>query len=412
MSRRSRLIAICVVAVVVIGGLVAYRNGKLPFLEGSDHLVVQKGNEAAKTGGIKGPAARGPAALPVIAEHADLALDRTVVEAVGTGRSAAGVTIYPAVSGEVTDVLFHAGEKVQRGQVLLILDSAREKLARDLAAVQLRDARQLLERYEKARPQGAVSDSEVDTARTALAEAKIRLDQADVNLADRTILAPFAGVMGIPEVEVGDRIETSTAISTLDNVDSILVDFEVSETRFRDMHTGQSLRVETWSLPGEQFKGTVDAIASRIDPQSRTFQVRARIPNPDGRLRAGMSFAVHVDIDGKTYPSVPEIAVLWGDGGTYVWRVTDKKANQVPVRVVKRSNGRILLDGPISKGDLIVVEGVQRLRPGRTVDASLRSEPGQEGQGNKDDQGGMVDAGDGQGGADGGQGGGNQGGGS
>lgn len=317
----------------------------------------------------------GDRSLPVIAEHASLMDEKTVVEAVGTGKSALGVSIYPAVSGEVADVLVRAGAKVTKGQVLVILDAERERLARDLAAVQVRDAQQLLDRYEKARPLGAVAESEVDTARTALAEARIQLDQAEVNLADRTILAPFDGIVGIPQIEAGDRVDSSTILLTLDNIDSILVDFEVAETRFDNVRPGQSVRVETWSLPGEEFTGVVESIGSRIDPESRTFAVRARVPNPNGRLLAGMSFAVYVDIEGKQYPSVAEISVLWGDEGTYVWRIDDEnKVSRVPVRVVKRTNGRILLDGGIAQGDLVVVEGVLRLRPGRTVSATIRGE--------------------------------------
>ncbi|MBO6577833.1 MAG: efflux RND transporter periplasmic adaptor subunit, partial [Thalassospira sp.] len=173
----------------------------------------------------------------------------------------------------------------------------------------------------------------------------------------------------------GDRVDSSTAIVTLDNIDSILVDFEVAETRFDNVRPGQSVRVETWSLPGEEFTGVVESIGSRIDPESRTFAVRARVPNPNSRLLAGMSFAVYVDIEGKQYPAVAEISVLWGDEGTYVWRIDDEdKVSRVPVRVVKRTNGRILLDGGIAEGDLVVVEGVLRLRPGRTVSATIRGD--------------------------------------
>ena len=85
-----------------------------------------------------------------------------------------------------------------------------------------------------------------------------------------------------------------------------------------------------------------------------------------------MSFAVYVDIEGKRYPSVPEISVLWGDEGTYIWRIKDDAVSRVPVRVVKRTSGRILVDGDIEKGDLIVVEGVLRLRPGRKVATVIR----------------------------------------
>ncbi|MBP3127316.1 efflux RND transporter periplasmic adaptor subunit [Thalassospira sp. ER-Se-21-Dark] len=364
MARKSTLLIAGVALIVVAASAYIFAKDDITAL-------ITPDAQPASTGQRGG----GERSLPVIAEYASLMDEKTVVEAVGTGKSALGVSIYPAVSGEVADVLVRAGDKVTEGQVLVILDSDRERLARDLAAVQARDAEQLLARYEKARPLGAVAESEVDSARTALAEARIALDQAEVNLADRTILAPFDGIVGIPQIEAGDRVDSSTAIVTLDNIESILVDFEVAETRFDNVRPGQSVRVETWSLPGEEFTGVVESIGSRIDPESRTFAVRARVPNPNSRLLAGMSFAVYVDIEGKQYPAVAEISVLWGDEGTYVWRIDDEdKVSRVPVRVVKRTNGRILLDGGIAEGDLVVVEGVLRLRPGRTVSATIRGD--------------------------------------
>ncbi|WP_296992685.1 efflux RND transporter periplasmic adaptor subunit [Thalassospira sp. UBA1131] len=364
MARKSTLLIAGVALIVVAASAYIFAKDDITALIAPDAQPASSGQRGG-----------GERSLPVIAEYASLMDEKTVVEAVGTGKSALGVSIYPAVSGEVADVLVRAGDKVTEGQVLVILDSDRERLARDLAAVQARDAEQLLARYEKARPLGAVAESEVDSARTALAEARIALDQAEVNLADRTILAPFDGIVGIPQVEAGDRVDSSTAIVTLDNIDSILVDFEVAETRFDNVRPGQSVRVETWSLPGEEFTGVVESIGSRIDPESRTFAVRARVPNPNSRLLAGMSFAVYVDIEGKQYPAVAEISVLWGDEGTYVWRIDDEdKVSRVPVRVVKRTNGRILLDGGIAEGDLVVVEGVLRLRPGRTVSATIRGD--------------------------------------
>lgn len=365
MARKSTLLIAGVALIAVAASAYIFAKDEITALVSPD---AQPQPAQQRGGGGNG----GDRSLPVIAEYASLMDEKTVVESVGTGKSALGVSIYPAVSGEVADVLVRAGDKVAKGQVLVILNSERERLARDLAAVQAKDAQQLLARYEQARPLGAVAESEVDSARTALAEARIALDQAEVDLADRTILAPFDGIVGIPQIEPGDRVDSSTVLVTLDNIESILVDFEVAETRFDNVRAGQSVRVETWSLPGETFTGVVESIASRIDPDSRTFSVRARVPNPNSRLLAGMSFAVYVDIEGKQYPSVAEISVLWGDGGTYIWRIEDEKVSRVPVRVVKRTNGRILLDGDIAKGDLIVVEGVLRLRPGRTVAATIR----------------------------------------
>lgn len=376
MARKSTLLIAGAVLIAVAASAYIFAKDEITAFVSSGGQSRQATEHGGQSGG--GGANGGERALPVIAEYTSLMDEKTVVESVGTGKSALGVSIYPAVAGEVSDVLVRAGDKVSKGQVLVILTAERERLARNLAAVQVKDAEQLLARYEQARPLGAVAESEVDSARTALAEARIQLDQAEVDLADRTIMAPFDGIVGIPQIEAGDRVDSATVLLTLDNIDSILVDFEVAETRFDNVKPGQSLRVETWSLPGELFTGVVDAIGSRIDPESRTFSVRARVPNPNGRLLAGMSFAVYVDIEGKQYPSVPEISVLWGDGGTYVWRIEDEKVSRVPVRVVKRTKGRILIDGPVASGDLIVVEGVLRLRPGRTVAASIRNteEPG------------------------------------
>ena len=242
MARKSTLLIAGVALVAVAASAYIFAKDEITALVSPGAPSQQ----AQQRGGDAG----GERSLPVIAEYATLMDEKTVVESVGTGKSALGVSIYPAVSGEVSDVLVRAGDKVTKGQVLVILNSERERLARNLAAVQVKDAEQLLARYEQARPLGAVAASEVDSARTALAEARIQLDQAEVDLADRTILAPFDGIVGIPQIEAGDRVDSSTVLVTLDNIESILVDFEVAETRFDNVKPGQSVRVETWSLPG------------------------------------------------------------------------------------------------------------------------------------------------------------------
>jgi RND family efflux transporter MFP subunit len=121
------------------------------------------------------------------------------------------------------------------------------------------------------------------------------------------------------------------------------------------------------------YTGEVTFINSRIDPVMRTVLVRAKFANADDELRPGMSFTVHVELPGEMHPMVPELALQWGRAGAYVWRVTNGKAEQVPVRSVRRRDGFVLVEGDITPGDLVVVEGVQRLRPGRPV---LFTDPG------------------------------------
>lgn len=324
-------------------------------------------------------AARAPAAAaaekpaPVIVEPVRFASAAATVTAVGTGRAASAVALYPEAAGRVTEILFTPGQHVKRGQPLLRLDAEEEELNVQLARVRLEDARQQLERYERTVATGAVSATEVDRARTALSAARIELGRAELALRQRTLVAPFDGVIGIANVDVGDRVTESTLIATLDDRSSLLVDFEVPEAFAYGVRVGGEVTATTWALPGEQFVGTVAAIGSRIDPQTRTLRVRARFPNTGDRLRTGMSFTIRLPLAGDRFPSVPSVAVQWDRRGAYVWRVVDGKAERVPVRVLKREEEWVLVDAPLSADDRIVTEGVQRLRPGRAVEIRQRA---------------------------------------
>lgn len=342
-------------------------------------LWLLKDAEFLREVGVAAPPPAGLAGskegVPVVAEPVVLRRDDIVVEAVGTGQARRAVTIYPAVAGEVVEVSFEAGDRVANGAALLRLDREEEELAVRLARVDLDDARQTLARYEKTAPTGAVSANEVDLARTAVERAKLQLAQAEVALRDRTVRAPFDGVVGIARVDPGDRVTPETMLTTIDDRSVLLVDFEVPETYAGRVGIGHPIRARTWTFSDIDFTGELSALGSRVDPVTRTLQVRARIPNDDDRLRPGMSFAVFLDLAGRAYPSVPEISVLWGRDGAYVWRVGSGVAERVGVSIRKRGEGRVLIEGALEAGELIAVEGVQRLRAGREVTFVAADEP-------------------------------------
>lgn len=332
-------------------------------------FYLRSGGESADARSAGAPAATAeePPA-PVIVQRVGYSSDAAVVEAVGSGEATQAVTLYPEAAGRVTGILFTAGQKVSEDQSLLRLDEDEERLAVQLAEVRLRDARQQLARYENTAPSGAVSTSEVESARTAVAAARIQLSQAELALERRTLRAPFAGVVSIPEVDIGDRVSTTTPITTLDDRSTVLVDFEVPESFAGGVRLGADVTATTWGLPGERFSGVVDSVASRIDARTRTLRVRARIDNSDDRLRTGMSFTIRLPLTGERFPSVPSISVQWDRRGPYVWRVVGDVAERVDVDVMKRDEQWILVDAPLARGDRIVVEGVQRLRSGRQVE--------------------------------------------
>jgi RND family efflux transporter MFP subunit len=275
--------------------------------------------------------------------------------------------LFPQAAGQVTAVNFEAEQQVPAGAVLLRLDDEAERLALELAELQLENARQQLARHERVAGSGAVAAAAVDEVRTAMAAARIAVAQAQVNLGNRRLTAPFAGVVGIPLVDVGDRVTESTAVTTFDDRQALLIDFAIPELFAQGLALGHAVRVRSWALPDIEVAGQVVAMESRIDPATRTLRIQARVPNADDRFRPGTSFAVRLQLGGRRFPAVSAGALQWDRDGAYVWRVTDARAERVNVHVLKRGGGWVLVDGPLAEGDRIVVEGVQRLRPNLPV---------------------------------------------
>ena len=329
-------------------------------------------SQGPKGGAESGGGAKPP---PVVVETVEVVEDSTLVEAVGTGQARGSVTLFPSVAGRVTSIDFQAGAKVNKGDVLLRLDNDAEKLAVRLAEVEVEQARQLLARYEKAVPTGGVPVSQVDAGRNALDRTRLQLDQARVALENRLVRAPFAGVMGIAQVDPGNRVTATTPITTLDDRSLILVSFTVPEMYAGAVHEGETVTLTAWSLPGRTFTGLIEATSSRLDPTSRSLTVRARVFNGDDVLRPGMSFGVQVRVRGHAYPAVSEVSVLWGREGAYVWRIQEGKAVKTPVRIVSRDGTKILVEGDLAAGQTVVSEGVQRVREGMEVQVLNPSSP-------------------------------------
>jgi RND family efflux transporter MFP subunit len=338
-------------------------------------------NPADSRQAAAGPA--GPASTRVIAQEAKLQPERVRIEAVGTAEAVRSANLYPATSGEVVAVNISPDKKVSEGDLLLELDRRSEELAVELAEVRVKDARQLLQRYERTSGTGAVPESTVDEARTALEAARIELSQAQVALADRMVLAPFDGHVGMTDVEIGDRIGENDLITTLDDRSSLLVSFDIPEIFLERVRIGQPIQVATWMARDRAIEGEVVDLGSRIDPVSRSFVARAVVPNAEDRLRPGMSFAVTLDLQGKTHILVPEVAVQWGGDGAFLWVVREGKAQRISAKVVQRQEGTVLVDAPVEAGEPVVVEGIQRMREGVEVTFAepLAPQPAAAGQG-------------------------------
>lgn len=289
------------------------------------------------------------------------------VEAIGSARAATSAEIYAETAGRVTDVLFTAGDFVRNGQPLLRLDSRQEVLAVDAARVQVREADQLLGRYRRIQDTGAISESQIEAGETALASARVALEQAQTALNDRTVRAPFSGHVGLTEIDTGDRVNDQTPITQIDRRATLYVDFPAPEAVFNALRPGQVVQVTPFSDPSRTIDARVVTTDTRISQDSRDFIVRTAIPNEDDQLRPGMSFRVGFERAGETRPVVPEQAIVWGGEGSHLFVVRDGTAVRVPVTITSRREGMVFVDGSIRRNDRVIVEGVQKVRDGQEI---------------------------------------------
>ena len=289
------------------------------------------------------------------------------VEAIGSARAATSAEIYAETDGRVTNVLFSAGDFVRSGQPLVRLDSRQERLAVEAAQVDVREADQLLGRYRRIEDTGAISESQIEAGETALASARVALEQARTALADRVVRAPFSGHVGLTEIDPGDRVNDATPITQIDQRGTLYVDFPAPEAVFSALRPGQVVQVTPFSDPSREIDARVVASDTRISQDSRDFIVRTAIPNEDDRLRPGMSFRVTFNRAGETRPVVPEEAIVWGGEGSHLFVIREGKAVRVPVTITARREGSVFVDGAIRRQDRVIVEGVQKVRDGQDI---------------------------------------------
>ncbi len=336
---------------------------------GRDHLqtfFAKAGADAASSSDTEQQVQQ-PKAAPVLVEKVGERPDDVLVQAIGTARAVRSVMLYPDADGEVVEFPVRADKVVKKNEIILRLDSRNGALAVQVAETRVKEAESARARSEKLRKNNVNSAANVEDATVVLERARLELNQAQVALADRTLRAPFDGVVGIPKVEIGDRVSTDTAIVTLDDRTTLIVEFEVAEKFLSRLTNDVPVTAQTAAFADQTIAGYIERIDSRVDPVSRTVLVRAAFDNRDDELRPGMSFFVSLNLPGTMLPAVPELALQWEDGRSYIWRISDGIAERVEVKTRRRLNNTVLIEGDLQPGQIVVVEGVQRLRQGMPV---------------------------------------------
>lgn len=308
-----------------------------------------------------------PQKAPVIVARVAIAQDDLVFEAVGTGRALRSVELKTEASGKIIEMPLAPGKRFKKGDILVKLDGSQQRLALSLAETRLADAVRKQERYTRLEDAGTTALARLDEVRTLSKIATIELERAQEALEDRILRAPFDGVSGLADVEVGAWVDSNTAIASFDDRSVILVAFNLPETLISRLVPGSQVTASTPSADGRSLRGNIADIDSRIAESSRTMKIRAAFPNADDTLRPGASFNIRLELPGRKFPMVPELALQFARSSLHVWKVSDQKAEQIEVDLIRRRRGGVLVDGPLTDGDKVVVEGAQRLTPGEPL---------------------------------------------
>lgn len=317
------------------------------------------------------PAGGGPSSerpVPVETARAEPRILEQSVEAVGTTRAAQSVEIVPETDGRVVALDLAPGRRVEAGAVLVRLDDTIERADLAEAEARLDEQQKELQRMQQLRRTNAVAQATLEETTARLAEAEAQLDRARQRLANRTITAPFAGIVGLSEIDLGARVSEGDAITRLDDLTEVEIEFALPETLFARIRKGLPVTAQSAAYPGRTFEGEITAMDTRIDPVSRAFRTRAVLPNPDSLLPAGMFMSLRLTLSRSQSLTVPEEAIVFQAAETYVFVVRDGTVVRVPVETGQRRDGLVAIEKGLDRGEEVVVRGLQRVRDGSQVE--------------------------------------------
>ncbi|OFZ90940.1 MAG: hypothetical protein A2W21_06785 [Betaproteobacteria bacterium RBG_16_66_20] len=312
--------------------------------------------------------AKVPPAMPVKAAAARTAPAVDELGAVGTLRADEAVTIRPEIAGRIAEIRFNEGQSIARGAVLVKLDQAELAAVLASSAAQAQLDRQRLERSEDLFKKSFISQQALDEARSGYARSAAKQKEDEARLAKTEMRAAFPGVAGLRQVSEGQYVAAGTDIARLEKIDQLKLDFRIPEAFIGKLRAGQPVKVLVDAYADRVFPGSVYAIEPGVDDQTRTILLRARVANPELRLRPGMFARVQAQLGVREKAIwIPEAAIVPKGRDSYVFRVAEGKADLVRVQTGARKVGEVEIVKGLGAGDLVVTEGTQKIGPGSAV---------------------------------------------
>jgi membrane fusion protein, multidrug efflux system len=303
---------------------------------------------------------------------------QTFIQATGTFRAVRGADLSAQAAGVVEEIAFDSGNEVPVGKILLRLKPNDDyaKLEQLKAAAEL--AGQNLKRDQEQFAAQAIAQANVDSDVSSLRSARAQVAAQEALIEEKIVRAPFAGRLGIRQVDLGQYLASGTTVVTLQALDPILIDFYVPQQALAKLRTGLPVSAVIDAFPGQTFSGTVESINSKVDPNSRNVQVRASFHNADKRLIPGMFATVQIaDGEKRSRITLPQTAITYNPYGDSVY-VIDSKGNDAggkPQLIARqtfvtlgatRGDQVAILKG-VNEGDTIVTAGQLKLHNGSTV---------------------------------------------
>lgn len=290
------------------------------------------------------------------------------VSAIGSLRPLRSVEIVPYVSGRVAEVAVSSGADVDEGDLIVQLDDSGPRADLAEAEATLSEARQEFRRIEELAGRDTVSEARLEEARAVLRRSEAAVSAAQASIADHRITAPFAGTLGLIDVEPGAFLDMSRVVTTLSDISSVELAADLSERYFGDVQQGQRISVSVPAYPDRTFEGEVVVRAPQIDPASRNFTFRARIDNPDRLLVGGMFADARLVLGSYEGLAVADDAIISEGLTTYVFTVADGVAQRTELETGTSLGALTEVRSGLEAEDRVVVAGWDRLSDGAPVE--------------------------------------------
>jgi membrane fusion protein (multidrug efflux system) len=359
------VVTLGVLAVILSGlGFVKFKQIQMAIAEGA---AFQPPPEAVTT--IIATQHKWPATLSVI----------------GTVAAVQGVTVSADLPGTVEKILFDSGQAVAAGEVLATLDTRQERAQLSAIEAQRELARTTFDRMQGLLNEGVISRAEFDRATAELRQSDAQTAEVRAVIERKTIRAPFAGVLGLRQVNLGQYLAGGDALVTLQSLQPIYVNFGVPQQSMAQVPVGRAVKVTTEDAAGTEWTGRVTAIDAGVDEATRNLQVQATLANPGGKLRPGMFVQTVVELGPRqSVVALPASAISYAPYGDSVFVVTDltgddgktyRGVRQQFVKLGPARGDQVAILSGVNPGDEVVTSGVFKLRNGMPVQIDNSVQP-------------------------------------